>query len=253
MRLGWLVRIRHLSTVRAASEKIFLTAEWRHLAMLNYEIAPTVLKPFVPAGTELDLWNGKTFVSMVGFLFLKTRVWRIAFPFHGNFEEVNLRFYVRRKADDGWRRGVVFIKEIVPRAAIAFAARKFYNENYVALPMGHKIDSRSAEYSWRFRGRENRIKVMTRGEPQELLVGSEAEFITEHYWGYSRQPDGSTMEYHVEHPRWQVREAIDTALDCDIGGLYGDPFKEPLCGKPCSAFLAEGSAVTVYCGEKLQP
>ncbi len=198
------------------------------------------------------MWNGKTLVSIVGFRFLKTRVWRIAFPFHGNFEEINLRFYVRRQADDGWRRGVVFIKEIVPRAAIAFAARKFYNENYVALPMGHKIDSHSAEYSWRFRGRLNRIKVKVQGQSQELITGSEAEFITEHYWGYSRQPDGSTMEYKVEHPRWRVLDAIDTELECDAAALYGEPFKESLCGKPCSAFLAEGSTVTVYCGERLR-
>jgi len=235
----------------APLKKIFLTAEWRHLAMLNYEIDPAVLQPWLPAGTELDLWNGKTLVSVVGFLFLKTRVWGIAFPFHGNFEEVNLRFYVRRKADDGWRRGVVFIKEIVPRAAIAFAARKFYNENYVALPMRHQIDSHSAEYSWRFRHRENRIKVTTRGELQELMPGSEAEFITEHYWGYSRQPDGSTMEYQVEHPRWRVGEATSAELDCDVANLYGESFKEAIQGKPCSAFLAEGSPVTVYCGERL--
>ena len=219
--------------------------------MLNYEIDPAVLKPWLPAGTELDLWNGKTLVSVVGFRFVKTRVWRIAFPFHCDFEEVNLRFYVRRKADDGWRRGVVFIKEIVPRAAIAFAARKFYNENYVALRMSHKIDAHSAEYSWRFRGRQNHMRVTTSGELQQLIAGSEAEFITEHYWGYSRQPDGSTMEYQVEHPRWRVRDAIDTELDCDVVALYGQIFKEPLCGKPCSAFLADGSPVTVYCGERL--
>jgi len=234
-----------------ASKKIFLAAEWRHLAMLNYEITPDSLKPWVPAGTELDLFNGKTIVSVVGFLFLKTRVWRIPFPFHQNFEEVNLRFYVRRKGDDGWRRGVVFIKEIVPRAAIAFAARKFYNENYVALPMSHKIDAHSAEYSWRFRGRESRLQVITQGEPQELLPGSEAEFITEHYWGYARQPDGSSMEYQVEHPRWRVRDATKSELDCDVTNLYGESFKEAIRGEPYSAFLAEGSSVTVYCGERL--
>jgi uncharacterized protein len=235
-----------------ASKKIFLTAEWRYLAILNYEIAPAILEPLVPAGTELDLWDGRAIVSVVGFLFLKTRVWRIAFPFHGNFEEVNLRFYVRRNAADGWRRGVVFVKEVVPRAAIAFAARKFYNENYVAMPMAHKLDSQSAEYSWRFRGRENRLRVITRGQPQDLLAGSEAEFITEHYWGYSRQPDGSTMEYKVEHPRWRVQDAVTSELDCDVGTLYGAPFKDAICGRPCSAFLAEGSSVTVYCGERLR-
>src|SRR5271167_2804911 len=117
----------------------FLTAEWRSLVMLNYEIDPAVLQRFVPAGTELDQWQGKTFVSMVGFLFLKTRVMGISVPFHSNFEEVNLRFYVRRFTDEGWLRGVVFIKELVPRRAIAWTARVFYNENYVAVPMDHNL------------------------------------------------------------------------------------------------------------------
>lgn len=234
------------------TKKVFLTAEWRQLIMLNYEISPSLLAPFLPAGTEVDTWNGRTLVSMVGFLFLKTRVWRILFPFHGDFEEVNLRFYVRRKADGGWRRGVVFIKEIVPHAVIAFAARKFYNESYVALPMSHKAASGWVEYTWRFRGHDNSLKILTDGNPQDLRVGSEAEFITEHYWGYSRQRDGSTMEYRVEHPRWQVRVATEAHLDADVAALYGDQFAEFLSGAPASAFLAEGSDVTVYRGEPLQ-
>src|ERR1039458_6438851 len=120
------------------STSVFLTAEWRYLAMLNYEIDPKILAPFLPSGTELDFWNGKTFISMVGFLFQNTRPGGISIPFHRNFEEVNLRFYIRRKADDGWRRAVVFIKELVPRMAIALIARTFYNENYVALPIDRK-------------------------------------------------------------------------------------------------------------------
>src|SRR5713101_1040010 len=118
----------------------FLTAEWRDLAMLNFEVDPTVLRPLVPAGTELDDWRSRTFVSVVGFLFLNTRVLGIPIPFHRDFEEVNLRFYVRRKMSDGWRRAVVFVKELVPRAAIALTARMVYGENYVALPMNHRIE-----------------------------------------------------------------------------------------------------------------
>ncbi len=224
--------------------------------MLNYEIEPSVLAPYVPSGTELDLWNGKHLVSVVGFLFEKTRVFGIPIPFHRNFEEVNLRIYVRCKAEDGWRRGVVFIKEIVPRAAIAFTARKLYNEPYVALPMAHRIEVesgsvRSAEYSWLFGGRQDSLKLTTRGEGQLLTEGSEAEFITEHYWGYNAQQDGTTLEYRVEHPRWRVYNVSDAKLDCDVAGLYGEQFRENLNCTPSSAFLAEGSAVTVYQGVRL--
>ena len=239
-----------------ADAPVFLTAEWRYLAMLNYEVEPAALAPFVPAGTELDIRNGKNYVSLVGFLFLNARVRGIPIPFHQNFEELNLRFYVRRKAEDGWRRGVVFIKELVPKAAIAFVARKFYNENYVALPMSHQIERsgdtiKSAAYFWQFNGRENHVKIVTQGEAKPLVAGSEPEFITEHYWGYARQRDGGTMEYRVEHPRWRVWEAQAAEFQGDAAGLYGPQFGEVLGHPPASAFLAEGSEVAVFSGTRI--
>ncbi len=237
----------------------FLTAEWRDLAMLNFEVDPTVLRPLVPAGTELDDWRSRTFVSVVGFLFLNTRVVGIPIPFHRDFEEVNLRFYVRRKMSDGWRRAVVFVKELVPRAAIALTARMVYGENYVALPMNHRIEvengsdpaARRVIYSWKFNGRDNQIQMNVQGEAHEIEPGSDEEFITEHYWGYTRRQDGSTREYRVEHPRWRVWTARDARLDCDTARLYGDQFIESLQGSPASAFLADGSKVTVSKGISL--
>jgi len=235
------------------STSVFLTAEWRQLAMLNYEADAKILAPLVPAGTELDFWNGKAFVSVVGFLFQNTRVLGIPIPFHRNFEEVNLRFYVRRKADDGWRRAVVFIKELVPRFAIAFTARAFYNEPYLALPMAHQIEINSAAYFWKFKGKENFLKVAVQGEAQPLREGSEQEFITEHYWGYTAQRDSSTLEYRVEHPRWRVWNAQTAKLHCDVAGLYGEQFCHALNQPPSSAFLAEGSEVKVHKGVKIKP
>lgn len=223
--------------------------------MLNYAIAPELLAPFVPAGTELDFWQGKALVSVVGFRFLRTRVWNISVPFHRNFEEVNLRFYVRRATPAGWRRGVVFIKEIVPRAAIAWAARTFYNENYLALPMSHQVEtgpdgSQVVSYAWQFSGRENFLRLETRGPPQPLMPDTEPEFIAEHYWGYARQRDGTTLEYQVEHPPWRAQTAVNATLDCDAAGLYGPAFAEALRA-PDSAFLADGSPVTVRKGVRL--
>ena len=229
--------------------------------MLNYAIDPAVLRPHVPAGTELDAWNGTNFVSVVGFLFLRTRVLGVPIPFHRNFEEVNLRFYVRRRGPEGWRRGVVFIKEIVPRRAIAAIARVCYDEPYVALPMRHRIESTEGapaagalvEYAWRFHGRWNYMGAKISGPPEAIAPGSEAEFITEHYWGYTKRRDGSGSEYQVEHPRWSAWPARDAGLDCDVAGLYGEQFCETL-RQPCrSAFVADGSPVSVRMGVLLHP
>lgn len=235
---------------------VFLTAEWRWLAMLNYEIDPAALASFVPAGTELDFWNGKTYISVVGLLFQHTRVRGFSIPFHRHFEEVNLRFYVRHKAHDGWRRGVVFIKELVPRRAIALIARKFYNENYLALPMSHRIEKvdnevKAVSYSWRFKGDESFLNVGTRGTARQPVEGSQQEFITEHYWGYARQRDNSTVEYLVEHLRWNIWDTETAEFHCDIAGLYGKMFCEFFEHPPSSAFLADGSPVKIYNGSKL--
>jgi hypothetical protein len=227
----------------------FLTAEWRTLLMLNWQVDPGILRPYVPRGTELDAWRGKTFVSAVGFLFLGTRVLGVPVPFHRDFEEVNLRFYVGRQGHEGWRRGVCFIREIVPRRAIATLARLIYNEPYVALPMRHRVEAGAeggeAEYAWAFGGRWNRLRARFAGSPAPLVPGSEEEFITEHYWGYTAQRDGGTVEYRVEHPSWRVWAAAAAVLDADVAALYGAEFAQALSAPPSSAFVADGSPIVV--------
>lgn len=241
-------------------QSAFLSAEWRYLAMLNYSIDPAVLHPLIPYGTEPDTWNGITFVSMVGFLFLQTKVRGIGIPFHRNFEEVNLRFYVRRKDGHTWKRGVVFVREIVPRFAIAAVARGLYNEKYVAMPMRHHIDTDgknglvaggSVRYEWRLHNRWNSLAVQTTGTPSLPATGSEEEFITEHYWGYAAQRNGGCVEYRVAHPQWRVWQAAEARLECDAATLYGPQFAEALQAPPHSAFVADGSGITVSGGVHL--
>lgn len=227
--------------------------------MLNYEADPAVLRPLVPRGVELDTWGGKHFVSVVGFQFLDTRLLGVPVPFHRDFDEINLRFYVRRRADDGWRRGVVFVKEIVPRPALAAVARAVYGEKYVARPMRHRIDLAAdrdtpdgvVEYSWRDGGAWHHVRATTQGDAQPLVEGSQEQFITEHYWGYAAQRGGGTVEYRVEHPSWHVWQAADPSLGCDVEQVYGRAFVESLAAEQVSAFVADGSPVVVRRGTRI--
>lgn len=225
--------------------------------MLNYPIAREVLEPLVPAGTGLDTYQGVAYVSLVGFLFTRTRLLGAPVPFHQSFEEVNLRFYVRRFSGEDWRRGVVFVKEIVPRAMVALVARAVYNENYVALPMRHSIGQGSGgavthvEYAWEFNGVWNRLAGAVAAPMRETAPGSLEEFIAEHYWGYAKQKDGGSMEYQVEHPRWTVAPVSDPAFEGDVTTLYAPAFGDALRQRPASAFLAAGSPVKVFRGERI--
>lgn len=236
----------------------FLTADWRDVLLLNYEIDPAVLQPMVPRGTELASLHGKSFISLVGFQFLNTLVLGVPIPFHQNFEEVNLRFYVRRSPNNRWRRGVVFIKELVPKRAVAWIARLLYNENYRAVPMSHSIrrdgDAHTrVDYSWRFNGAEHNITACASDPSRPIAAGTDDEFFAHHEWGYVRDRSGRTIEYRVDHPHWNVRTATDAALRCDAARLYGPQFVEALSSTSYSAILAEGSPVTVYRGTRLTP
>ncbi|WP_204101307.1 YqjF family protein [Occallatibacter savannae] len=228
-------------------QRTFLTAEWKNLLMLNYAVDPALLRPFVPAGTELDFHEGNTYASLIGFQFNKTRLLDRAVPFHQSFEEVNLRFYVRR----GTRRGVVFIRELVPKVAVTAIARLAYGENYSCVPMSHKLQSVAgrflAEYSWGVGAARCTITATTTKEPYLPEQGSLSEFITEHYWGYAIR-NGRTVEYQVDHPQWQVREADTAQFSGDGSRFYAADFARLIQEPPDSAFIAEGSAVTVFRG-----
>lgn len=229
----------------------FLTARWLDLVMANYAVEPRVLQEFVPRGTELDLFEGECFVSLVAFKFFDTRVLNFKIPFHIDFLEVNLRFYVRRETGGEVRRGVVFVKEIVPRFAISLVARTFYGEPYETWKMRLDETENSFRYSWMKNGKTNSVGVEKGASLGVPPPESGGEFIIEHYWGYTRRGPGRTDEYKVEHPKWNLFEARNALLKVDFGYTYGEKFAFLNKEKPHSVLLAEGSEIAVYKGAKL--
>jgi len=244
--------IRERASVK--KPQVFLTAEWKNLLMLNYAVDAALLQHWLPAGTELDFFKGRTYVSLVGFEFKSTRIRGFAIPFHRDFEEVNLRFYIKRPA----RRGVVFVRELVPRRAIAATARSLYGENYSCVPMSHAVhsdpveDTVKAEYSFGSGASRCSMRVETEGPAFLPEENSLSQFITEHFWGYTARTGGGCFEYEVQHPRWLVRKAKHAEFSGDGARFYGPEFGKVLEQPADSAFLAEGSPVTVFKGCRVE-
>ena len=235
---------------------VFLSAEWRELVMLNYEVDPAILLQYVPRGVDLDAFEGRTFVSLVGFQFLRAKLYGfLAVPLHSNFDEVNLRFYVRRREGNEIRRGVVFIREWVPRMVIAWLARQMYGERYDSCKMEHRIERNgenlTAEYRWQWGGQHFRFRARAHGAPTRFAEGSLENFITEHYWGYSAKGASEAIEYRVSHDPWRVWVSTDARFEGDGEALYGPGFGEILRRPPDSAFIAEGSPVQVHTGRRI--
>jgi uncharacterized protein YqjF (DUF2071 family) len=215
----------------------FLTAEWLNVAAVTYAIEPERLGPYLPAGASIDTLEGSPRVSLVAFEFRRTRVRGLAIPGHIDFPEINLRFYVRH----GGERGVVFIRELVPRRAIATIARLFYNEPYRRIPMACGADVTRVWH--RFGG--SSLTVHAAPEARVPEVGSAAHWLTDHSLGVGRRRDGRTMLYTVRHPTWALREVTAVDLRVDFGALYGPEWAWLGAAEPSHRSLAVGSAVSV--------
>jgi len=228
----------------------FLRAEWNNLIMANYVVPKELLLPFLPVRTELDFFQGKTFVSLVGFMFLNTRILGLRVPQHVNFEEVNLRFYVRYNDHGNWKRGTVFIKEIVPRFAISFFANFLYGERYTTMKMKHfhikNAGGIETCYEWKYKDKWNRLAAVSQSKSVPMRPDSEEEFIAEHYWGYTRYNESKTYEYEVNHPRWDIFKVLDHTIDCNFDGIYGAEFSFLSDVPPSSVFMAKGSEIKIF-------
>ncbi len=227
----------------------FLKAKWQNLIMANYEIEPSYLLPYLPNGVELDYFNGKAYISLVGFLFKNTSIFNIPIPFMGTFEEVNLRFYVVRRVDNEIRRGVVFINETVPNKLVAWVANKLYKEHYTAIPTQHKWlishDSKGIKYQWKVKSKWNSIMVNASSEKQKIKKNSIEAFIFEHYYGYTKVNNQRSIEYKINHPSWKINTINNSEIECDFEAFYGKDFRILNNTKPHSIMLAEGSSISV--------
>jgi uncharacterized protein YqjF (DUF2071 family) len=227
----------------------FLEAKWENLIMANYAVDPTILIPYLPKGVELDSFEGKCYVSLVGFMFNKTKIFNVPIPYLGSFEEINLRFYVVRKDGDTLKRGVVFINETVPYAAVAWMANYLYKEHYTAVKTKHDWEltdtSKKINYSWKKNKKWNTIQVNAKSKSNSMKTSSVEAFIFEHYFGYTRVNENKTLEYGINHPSWKINQVIDHSIDCDFEQMYGSDFAFLNAQQPDNVILAEGSNVSV--------
>jgi uncharacterized protein YqjF (DUF2071 family) len=226
----------------------FLRANWENLIMANYEIEPSTLAPYLPKGVELDFYNNKTYVSLVGFMFKNTRLFGLPIPFFGSFEEINLRFYVKKIENRKIKKGVVFINETVPFKIVALLANKLYKEHYISIPTKNSIDiteNKDIKFEWKINDRWNSLAVKSDTNKYKIEQGTIEEFIFERYFGFTKLSASSTQEYKIHHPKWMTHKILNSKIDCDFKSMYGDSFSILNNQTPESILLAEGSQVSV--------
>ena len=225
---------------------VFLTAEWNYLINITYAVEPSVLLPYLPKGLNLDTIDGKAFVSFVAFEFNDVKVKGIKIPFHRSFPEINLRFYVNKNG----KRGVVFIKEFVPKYFVALVANKMYNEPYSARKMNHSQEKSESEllvkHSFCVNSEWFNIGVTVENKPYIPSNNSLEHFFKEHEIGFGKDKKGNTLEYKVEHPVWEIYPIKNINSTVCFGKIYGSAWAFLDSEKPFNTLLAKGSAIKVF-------
>jgi uncharacterized protein len=192
----------------------FLKASWENLIMANYEIEPSILEPYLPKGVELDFFNNKTYVSLVGFMFKKTRLFGVPIPFFGSFEEINLRFYVRKVENRKIKKGVVFINETVPFKIVALLANKLIQGTlFISIPTKNTIsieENKHITYEWKVNNKWNSIKVVSDTNKYKIEQATIEEYIFERYFGFTKISNFSSQEYKINHPKWMIHDVLNS-------------------------------------------
>ena len=226
-----------------------LSANWTDLLVLNFETDKKFLEHYLPAGLELNDWNGQYFMSLVGFEFSNTKLFGIPSPVHRRFAELNLRFYVKRRIKDQWRKGVVFIKEIAPSWLVGQVAGWLYKESFVALPVKKSMTPLDNKvrigYTMKINNEQNYLSALATTAAVEYSNDSLEGFILDHYWGYTRVTKILTNEFEVIHRPWKIYPVMSADIKLDIPALYGKEFEPWLARPPQNMFLMDGSETKV--------
>lgn len=227
----------------------FLTAKWENIIMVNYAIDPNILQNYIPKGVEIDTFNGKNYVSLVGFMFKNTSIFNIPIPLLGTFEEINLRFYVKRTVNGKIRKGVVFINETVPYKIVALLANFLYKEHYISIPTKSNIqeysDYKNVKFEWKKDNHWNSISLKANIQAQKIEVNTIEEFIYEHYFGYTKVDNETTLEYEILHPSWQTNTVLEAKIQCNFASMYGNDFEVLSYMNPENVMIAKGSNIAV--------
>lgn len=216
---------------------------------MNYIISPEILENYLPAYTIIDYFKGNCFTSLVGFPFRNVEIAGMKIPFYTDFEEINLRFYVKRFDGTTWRKGTVFISEIANKSALKFLANSFLHEKYQTLETRQEIKENSelieTKYSWRTWMNWQFLNLISEKPSESVAEGTEAHFIMDRSSGYQKYDTATTNEYGISHPKWNIYPIRSFDINVDFEESFDSNFPVLNETLPHSVILARGSSVAV--------
>ncbi len=216
------------------STPLFL-ADWMDVLFIHYEVDPTRLQASVPF--ELDLLDGRAFVSLVAFSMRRLRpafggaLTALPFKIVGETRFLNVRTYVRHNQE----AGIYFIKEFMSSRLSAPLGPLTYGLPYHLARLDYDCRDNGFAFDGRIRrteGHERRLRFHASFKPDAPAAnrstaydeGLAAEFLTEQYTAYTCHR-GDQRLFRIWHKPWKLHDATVAIEDHDLLETSGDWLK----------------------------
>jgi uncharacterized protein YqjF (DUF2071 family) len=194
--------------------QVVIRQDWHHLLFLHWEVPPAELQALLPAGLDLDTFEGKAYVGLVPFTLTGVRpILTPPLPWISSFHEINVRTYVHRNGRDP---GVWFFSLDASSAIAVAAARAAYK-----LPYFHAHIDFDAGPAIRFDSKRDGtapVHAHIRYAPAETpaaraAVNSLEFFLVERYLLYAVDEHHDLYRARVHHQPYPLQRAELHSLD----------------------------------------
>lgn len=217
---------------------------WRDLLFLHWPVDANTVQRLLPAGLEIDTYDGSAWVGLIPFRMPVVRAFGLTIPGAGSVLECNVRTYVRC----GIETGVWFFSLDANSISAVYSARTIFRLNYRHSRISTNRDSDRFEYVVERRDHHRRSHIGQRsarssngGDSQQPAMrcvwdigaampsakpGELEHFLTERYALFTIGRGGRLLVSRIHHESWRLREArivelndsLIEAAGVDIGG-----------------------------------
>ena len=180
---------------------------WHHLLFAHWRLDADSLRGHIPAGLELDTYQGEAWLGIVPFHMTNVAPRGVpALPWVSAFPELNVRTYVRLEG----KPGVYFFSLDATNPLAVWGAWTLFHLPYFTASMTVSVVDDHVRYASRRRSGESARFVAEYwpcAEPQAPAPGSLEAFLTERYCLYAADSASRLHRLEIHHPPWPLQGA----------------------------------------------
>lgn len=224
---------------------------WRKLLFAHWLADAARLRKLLPAGLELDLFEGRAYIGAVPFR-MEGVTPRFVPPISGlhAFPELNLRTYVTAEGKPGvWFFSLDAGQKLAVRVARRFFYLPYFDARFEIVEDGDSVRYGS-ERTHRNAAKSAFLANYRPSGPQyRSTPGTLESWLTERYFLYAADGAGRLYRGDIDHDPWPLQPALAEVTVNTLGDWLGIEME----GQPQLLHFAESLDVRAWMPERISP